>query len=209
MNTESLAKDQAEVISYHKANGWTVYQSKIAKVIFAARPFGEGKINVKAWRGDARVSCWNYLFRSEDRAEKYCAEFARQVAATDAARLKTEQDRKAKRAALRAADHWTVGDVVYTSWGYDQTNVEYFQIVALKPRSVVVRQIAENCSDHGQPGGGRTAPRRNGFVGPEFICPLDVNGNFSAGPCHRDDKPSFRHRVSKWCGRAVYTSSTH
>lgn len=36
-----------------------------------------------------------------------------------------------------------VGDVFYTSWGYDQTNVNFFQVIALKGKcSAIVREVA-------------------------------------------------------------------
>jgi len=34
-----------------------------------------------------------------------------------------------------------VGDVFLTSWGYDQTNIDFYQITAVKGESVKVRQI--------------------------------------------------------------------
>lgn len=40
------------------------------------------------------------------------------------------------------------GDIYHTSWGYDQTNVEYFQVVKRNPRSVVLRSIAAEVRDN-------------------------------------------------------------
>lgn len=34
-----------------------------------------------------------------------------------------------------------IGNIYRRSWGYDQTNVDYFQVVALKAKTVVVRKI--------------------------------------------------------------------
>jgi hypothetical protein len=34
-----------------------------------------------------------------------------------------------------------IGEIFRRSWGYDQTNVDYFQVVALKAKTVVVREI--------------------------------------------------------------------
>lgn len=34
-----------------------------------------------------------------------------------------------------------IGDIFRMSWGYDQTNVDYFQVVGLTPKGVVVREI--------------------------------------------------------------------
>jgi len=46
------------------------------------------------------------------------------------------------------------GDIFYTSWGYDQTNVDFYQIVSLSGKTgVKVRQIgATVTSDHGAGG---------------------------------------------------------
>jgi hypothetical protein len=34
-----------------------------------------------------------------------------------------------------------IGEIFRRSWGYDQTNVDYFQVVELKAKTVVVREI--------------------------------------------------------------------
>lgn len=34
-----------------------------------------------------------------------------------------------------------VGDIMYTSWGYDQTNVDFYQVVRVRGRSVYVCEI--------------------------------------------------------------------
>lgn len=209
MNIEYRAKDQAEVINYHRSSGWTILRSKLANVTFATRPSARNPehIWVKAWKGNARVPAWNYTFSTQARAEAAAKELVESVRRSEARRAEQVAERKTKRAALKASDHWMVGDVVYTSWGYDQTNVEYYQVVSLKPKSVIVRQISVNSSDRGQPGGGKVAPRRYEFVGPEILCPINEHGHFTAGPCWNKEKPSYRHNCYKWDGKAVYTSS--
>jgi hypothetical protein len=209
MNIEARYKDQAQVINYHRSSGWTIIRSKIATVTFATRPSVRNPehIWVKAWKGSAKVPAWNYTFSTKARAEAAAKDLVESVRRSETRRAEQVAERKAKRAALKASDHWSVGDVVYTSWGYDQTNVEYYQVTSIKAKSVMVRQISVNSSDRGQPGGGKVAPRRYEFVGPEIFCPIDENGRFTAGPCWGKDKPSYRHSCYKWSGKAVYTSS--
>jgi hypothetical protein len=36
-----------------------------------------------------------------------------------------------------------IGEIFRRSWGYDQTNVDYYQVVALKAKTVVVREIIQ------------------------------------------------------------------
>lgn len=43
----------------------------------------------------------------------------------------------------------TVGDILYTSWGYDQTNVEFYQVLkVIGKRTVEIRQIGGTKSDY-------------------------------------------------------------
>jgi hypothetical protein len=43
-----------------------------------------------------------------------------------------------------AGEGFKVGDLLYTSWGYDQTNIDFYQVVQVKGRAtVVIRQVAE------------------------------------------------------------------
>lgn len=63
------------------------------------------------------------------------------------------------------ADGVHVGDIYYTAWGYDQTNVDFYQVVALKgKRTAVIRQIANDYLD-GCKMQGMVRPRRNVFEG--------------------------------------------
>jgi hypothetical protein len=204
-----LAIDQATAIEYHRTTGWTIIRSKIAPVIFARRESSRhtGGVELKAWRGTSGKTLWYYSFRTVARAEQEALALIESCRSSQQRRAEAKAEKQARRAALKASDHWQVGDCVYTSWGYDQTNVEYYQITAVKARSVIVRQIAANSSDQGQPGGGKIAPRRFEYIGPEIYCPLSESGRFSAGPCYDKDKPIFRHACYKWDGRARYTSS--
>ena len=53
-----------------------------------------------------------------------------------------------------------VGDIFYTSWGYDQTNVDYYEVVGLTPsgKSVKLHSIAATAHD------GRSYPLPGAFT---------------------------------------------
>lgn len=63
---------------------------------------------------------------------------------TSAAGEKEQADRKAKAKAEKAAWHhdFAIGDILHYSWGYEQTNCEFYQVVSLKAKAIMVRRIS-------------------------------------------------------------------
>lgn len=80
---------------------------------------------------------WQYQFASEQkRAQRIEEGFASRRAA--AARKAGEQ---AKRKAF--VNPYKVGDLFKRSWGYEQTNVNYYEVIEAKGRYVWVREIQQ------------------------------------------------------------------
>jgi hypothetical protein len=87
------------------------------------------------------------------------------------AEAEKESKRQAKLTEKRTAreafvNPYKVGDVMVYSWGYDQTNIEFAQVIAVGPRSVTLRTIcgemvgSEGCA----PMSGHTKPIRDKFT---------------------------------------------
>jgi hypothetical protein len=204
-----MSTDRDDAIKAAQLSGMTIIRIKAGGEVFARQVSDSGRVVVKAWRGNRSAKCAFYFgFKDAAKADEYCSKWLAQQAVNRGYKASQNAEKDAKQSALNAAAHWSVGDVAYTSWGYDQTNVEFYQVVRLLPKSVVVRQIAANSSDFGGPSGGRIAPRRYEYTGPEQVCKLSASGSsFLAGPCHGKSKPSFKHHASKWDGRSLYCSS--
>jgi hypothetical protein len=58
--------------------------------------------------------------------------------------------KKTRAAEKKAFEHTLkVGDILYTSWGYDQTNIDYYQVTAVVgKKSVKIRQIHSGLDHH-------------------------------------------------------------
>jgi hypothetical protein len=79
-------------------------------------------------------------------------------------KIKAKQDRLAEKAKAREqfVNPYKVGDILYSSWGYEQTNREFYQVVAVGNRSLKLRQIGSVsvrntswCSDEVSPAKGK------------------------------------------------------
>jgi hypothetical protein len=62
--------------------------------------------------------------------------------AAKAAKRKSKSD-EAKRLAAEWVNPYKVGDLLSNSWGYEQTNWDFCQVVAVGPKSVTVRMVAK------------------------------------------------------------------
>ena len=111
-----------------------------------------------AFHGRATKPLWHYSFKSE-------AERQEQINRTAESRhsgLAYRKDATAKRRAF--APTLKVGDFLYTSWGYDQTNVEFFEVVEASGKSVIIREVAQRTlsSDSGSD---RVVPVPGQYIG--------------------------------------------
>ena len=82
-----------------------------------------------------------------------------------------KEDRKIARAAAKVAALESVkeGDIYVASWGWEQTNIDAYQVVAKKGATVTLREIAV-ASVEGSEGFmcDRVVPVKNEFIGGEF-----------------------------------------
>lgn len=67
------------------------------------------------------------------------------------------KERKAK-AKGQFKNPYNIGDILHHSWGYDQTNCDFYQVVGVKKASVVLRKI-----------GATTVPGSEGFMSESLL----------------------------------------
>jgi hypothetical protein len=118
-----------------------------------------GKFHAKAFGGKRAKYDWYYSFRTVEARDKHIAEWISGQQATKAYKAES----KAKRdAAPRGLE---IGDILYSSWGYDQTNIDYYQVTALIGEHMVeIREIGSQSEDTGWLQG-KCVPAPNQFVG--------------------------------------------
>lgn len=133
-----------------------------------------------------------------------CATEARDIAASKA---KTKAETKAR---IDAGHGLQVGDVVRSSWGYEQTNVSHYQIIkVIGKRTVEVRKLAEHDDSTGDMSG-RCSPVWGEFAGDVKRCMVDQFGSVNVmgrdfGRASKIEPIAMVHGVR--CYAATYYSS--
>jgi len=86
------------------------------------------------------------------------------------------------------------GDVLVSSWGYEQTNVDFYQVVGATAKSLKLRRIKqENSWNTDRTSGGKTIPKVNDFSGEVFTRRYSPDRDYV--------KIADRMYASKWNGK--------
>ncbi|MGE0705611.1 MAG: hypothetical protein AB7P22_16920 [Vicinamibacterales bacterium] len=122
---------------------------------------GQPSYYLTAWIGAAerpQIHC--YYRTAEQRAQRI-------VALIDARSAHVAA--KAARRAERAKPHTLqVGAILVSSWGYEQTNVDFYQVIAVRGAVVDLRKIGQE-KEHDGDMTGFAMPRPDDFIGPVLI----------------------------------------
>ena len=148
----------------------------------------KGRPSAIGFTGTKGKPDFNYYFKDETRRETYINKFIEE----QKQKLEYKAERQAKKQA--PAIHvlpYKPGDIIYNSWGYDQTNVDFYQVVRCTKSSVFIRQIkGEFASSAGCDMAAYVTPLKNEFTGEEIRKKIQwYEGNayikFEFGGCSR------------------------
>lgn len=106
-------------------------------VVYVSEFDGKGKYQIIAYRGTAAKPSYNYLIKDRERAEKFVSEFFDGLGQHKA----LVENRRAE---ANKPHSLNVGDVITNSWGYDQTNVDCYQITKTTVNFVWLKPIASD-----------------------------------------------------------------
>lgn len=130
-----------------------------------------GKPYAKGFRGTAAKPEFYHSFKTDAQRAQYVKGWCESV--------RESQARKTAHRAEQAA--WVnplkVGDILHTSWGYDQTNVEFYAVTRVSGRRVWVREIAADYEGTGFMSGNTWPAMPIRFVGDETMHTAQPSGS--------------------------------
>lgn len=179
----------SNVISLPAAKAEEVYG-----MLRIVREESNGRAFLKIWRGKAERPFANFYFRTIEAREIYVAE---QKHRQDS-REKLMADRRAARLAFRHT--LKVGDILFSSWGYEQTNVDFYQVIARTDKTVVIREIASKGMSADGNMGGTVVAVKDSFIGEPRRCVVSQGNTLSL---------STFECASPWDGQPKHFSSYH
>lgn len=103
----------------------------------------QGRFVVLAFSGNRSNADVYHNFSSIEKAHLYISEWAEGKITS----INKEAERKEKQKSLskRVREFVNIGDVLYSSWGYEQTNIDYYKVVGFKGQSTLLLQEIGAC----------------------------------------------------------------
>jgi hypothetical protein len=119
-------------------------------------------------------------------------------------KTKEEAAKTAKKQALQNArkefvNPYKVGQILYHSWGYDQTNVDFYQVIEAKGKTIVVREVAQDRTETGFMSG-QTMPIKDEFIGEAIKKVIQVR-------MYNDKVSTYVNDMWDWDGHSIGWSS--
>lgn len=149
---ERFRKQNLALSVSEKIEGQKLFYAKAEKIVSKARfPKPE----------------FHYRFRNYENMIEYCEAFIKNIEKRQAEKELMKQ--KKKQAASEFNHGFYEGQILYSSWGYEQTNLSYYQIVGFKGKSVILRKIAKKEVSQTSWASGMYEPAKNAFVGEPFV----------------------------------------
>ena len=135
-----------------------------------------------------------YGFKTAERRDEYVKEYFEDIAASYESKKKYAEKKKAM--AAENQDKYKVGEILYSSWGYDQTNIDFYQIVKKTKSMVVIHQIGKEYLDTKYESEDLVMPVKDYFIGDgemkKKVGPYGVTLNTYATASLWDGKPKYQ-----------------
>lgn len=113
------------------------------------------------------------------------------------AHFKRKEDERAEKKQFTTGLFY--GDILYTSWGYDQTNVDFYEVVeVVGPKMIKVREVSKKIVT-GDGFSDKVVAVPGKYVGPEIKAMVGMG----------DRAKIEGHGASKWDGKPVYQTGAY
>lgn len=159
------------------------------------------------YAGKSNKKVWYYRFQTVESMHDDINKTIKNIVANKKADLELKERAKALQAVLKASDHFQIGEIIVNSWGYDQTNVDFYQVVEVLNKKIRVQELKQERvqgSDHSSMSCD-VLPIKDDFYSEDLLLlSIKINkwGNNDVAICN----PEHFYHFRKWDGTKEYCS---
>ena len=169
--------------------------------------FSEKDLRAIFYAGKSAKSWWYYQFRSLNEMIENIYKSVDNHIKNETEKLERKEREKIAMAEFKASDYYQIGDVIYSSWGYEQTNVDFYQVIEVLNKKIRVREIGCTRVDELSDMSCEVIADKDNFLNDVIITfslklEVNTNGKKSRRICRKNTYQWF----DKWDGRPKYMS---
>lgn len=169
--------------------------------------YSEEKKTAILYAGKSNKKVWYHRFFSVESMHEKISISIKNIVANKKDNLDRRENARALQAVLKASDHFHIGEIIVNSWGYEQTNVEFYQVVEVLNKKIRVRELQQERIKGGEHSSMscEVLPIKDEFCGDDLLLlSLKINpwGNNDVAICNPQNYYFFR----KWDGSSEYCS---
>ena len=144
------------------------YQYHNLKLVLSTNKYNKpAALATRINKFNSEVVVFNYYFSSIESREKYLTNHIESL--ERAAKSKKQKADRKKEVRADFVNPFKVDDIFVDSWGYDQTNVNFYQVVEVKAKSVVLREISYEQIEATGPMSAEVSPIKDDFCSEPFL----------------------------------------
>lgn len=164
------------------------------------------KLQAIFYAGRSTKKWWWYNFTSIDRMiTRIYESIDRHIQRENEKKEKKEIEKKAFEN-FKASDYYAIGDIVVNTWGYEQTNVEFYQVIEVLNKKIRVREICQNTVKCVGAMSSEVMPDRDNFYNDKILL-LSLRVEFYNDKMNcRICNPESFYYFRKWEGTSEYCS---
>ncbi len=119
------------------------------------------RVHLMIWQPKAIKPYFNYLVKHED-LQKYIDDHNSRL-------LKYQEDLKQRKLRNKVTPEkiksLSIGSIFYCSWGYEQTNIDFYQVISIKGIMIEIQAIKSSLIEHDTHDSGKVIPLKDEFRG--------------------------------------------
>jgi len=160
--------------------------------------------------GKKTKASWHLAFRSVERMLATIEEKAKLHIIAEEKKLDKKNELTRLTSEMKASDHFSVGDIIVNTWGWEQSNVYFYQVTDVLNKKIRVREVSKSVVEGSQGNFGMSCyvtPMKDVFVPDEEVRTLSLKVMIYAGkPEVVICNPESYYYFHKWDGRPEYMS---
>lgn len=165
--------------------------------------YDDEKLTAIGYLGKRNKHAFHIRYKTKERMHQAMQSFYDNAIKSFNTKVERKAAQKIAQSNLKADDHFKIGDIIVNSWGYEQTNIEFYQVTAVKNKVITVHELKKDYRET-QFMAGNSIPLEGQFneTKKPFDLKLKAYGNSEVRICN----PQSFYYFHKWDGRPEYES---